>query len=158
MKSPKQCIEALDFNFEFSSGRRLEFIRTPYAHAPGSFVTYDTKTKALFSSDIFGSYNSGSNLYSQILEECEDCSQTNVCPANGKACQIAGILDFHKRVMPSTQALRYALCKIEELDVSLIAPQHGRILHTPVSRKIVIDRLKSLGRVGIEIFLEGEGA
>lgn len=45
--------EKLDFrdlggHFDFATGRRLEFYATPFCHQPGSFVTYDTKTKTLF--------------------------------------------------------------------------------------------------------------
>ena len=39
------------------NGRVLEFIPNPYAHSPGSFITYDKRTKTLFSSDLFGSYS-----------------------------------------------------------------------------------------------------
>jgi len=156
-KSPKQCIEGLGFHFEFSSGRRLEFIRTPYCHTSGSFITYDTKTKVLFSSDIFGGYGSNWSMYSQISKRCENCSSSNVCPATGKKCQITGILRFHKHIMPSKKALHYALSRVEGIDISLIAPQHGSILHTPVSQKVVIERLKSLTSVGIDHFLEENG-
>jgi len=155
-KLPKQCIEELNCHFDFSSGRRLEFIRTPYSHSPGSFITYDTKTKVLFSGDIFGSYDFNWNLYSQISEECLSCEPENLCPVTEKPCEIAGIWDFHKRIMTSKKALDYALDRIERLDISIIAPQHGSILHTPVSQKTAIMRLKSLDGVGIDGFLKGE--
>lgn len=153
-KLPKQCIEKLNYSFEFSSGRRLEFIRTPYSHSPGSFVTYDTKTKVLFSSDIFGSYDANWNLYSQIVEKCLHCEPASVCPVTEKPCEIVGIWDFHKRVMTSKKALDYALDRIERLDMSMIAPQHGAILDNPVSQKAAISRLKSLTGVGIDCFLD----
>jgi flavorubredoxin len=148
--SPKDCIEELGFAFEFGKGRRLEFIRTPYSHSSGSFITYDTKTKTLFSSDIFGSYDKNWGLYSGLIEKCGYCGPMEPCPVSEKPCQIIGLWDFHRIVMPSTKALRYAISLIENLDVSLIAPQHGSLLHTPESRRIVIDRLKSLGGVGID--------
>ena len=157
VKSPKQCIKDIGFRFEFSSGRRLEFIPTPYSHAPGSFMTYDTKTKTLFSSDIFGGYGSNWSMYSQVFEQCENCSPENTCPVTGKNCQILGIVDFHKRIMPSAKALHYALSQLDGLDISLIAPQHGSILHNPVSQKVVIELLKSLTSVGIDYYLEEKG-
>ena len=38
------------------NNRALRFIPTPYAHSPGSFVTFDAQTKTMFSSDLFGSF------------------------------------------------------------------------------------------------------
>lgn len=152
--SPKQCIETLGFEFQFSSGRRLTFIRTPYSHSPGSFMTYDTKTKILFSSDIFGSYDHHWSLYTHLGERCRNCHIDMPCPYTGKRCQIQGMLTFHRRSMTSAKALRYALDRIEELDVSLIAPQHGSVLHTPISRQVSIEHLRALDNVGIDYFLE----
>lgn len=153
-KSKKQCIEDLGFVFEFSSGRRLRFIRTPYSHSPGSFVTIDEKTKVLFSSDLFGSYDTNWELFTNIRESCGECEPERVCPGDGKPCEIVGIRDFHKRVMTSTRALRYALSLIADLDIDIIAPQHGSVFNTPESKKVVIDRLKSLEGVGIDGFFE----
>ncbi|MDR1548872.1 MAG: MBL fold metallo-hydrolase [Hungatella sp.] len=156
VSTPKQCIEQLGFHFEFVSGRRLEFIRTPYSHSPGSFVTYDVKTKILFSSDIFGSYDHNWSLYTLIGHECRDCTPRKICPITQKVCQIKGIINFHQRNMPSKKALEYALERIEKLDISLIAPQHGSILDTFEAQEIVIKRLKELTKVGIDYFLEEE--
>jgi len=58
--------------------------------------------------------------------------------------------------MPSKKALQYALERIEELDISLIAPQHGSILDTPAAQEAVIRQLKELTYVGIDYFLEEE--
>jgi flavorubredoxin len=152
----KQCIKELDYSFEFSSGRRLEFIRTPYSHSPGSFITYDTKTKVLFSSDIFGSYDANWNLYSQINEKCLRCEPEGVCSVTQKPCDVFGIWDFHKRIMTSKKALDYALDRIEQLDISMIAPQHGSIFSTPVSKEVAIKRLRGLKKVGIDHFLDAD--
>ncbi|MDR2022521.1 MAG: MBL fold metallo-hydrolase [Hungatella sp.] len=156
VSTPKQCIEQLGFHFEFASGRRLEFIRTPYSHSPGSFVTYDVKTKILFSSDIFGSYDHNWSLFTLIGHECRDCTPRKICPITQKVCQIKGIINFHQRNMPSKKALEYALERIEKLDISLIAPQHGSILDTFEAQEIVIKRLRELTKVGIDYFLEDE--
>ncbi|MCX7997564.1 MAG: SpoIIE family protein phosphatase, partial [Leptospiraceae bacterium] len=92
-----------------TKGRTLHFYTTPYCHSPGAFVTYDEKTKVLFSSDIFGgleeswSFYADDNYYSHIE-------------------------GFHMAYMPSRDILNYALRKIEELDLELIAPQHGSII------------------------------
>lgn len=155
-QSPKVCIEDLGMTLRLSSGRRLRFIRTPYSHAPGSFMTYDTKTKVLFSSDLFGSYDYNWNLYTQIDGRCKSCSAQQICPITNERCQVQGVVNFHKRVMTSARALQYALAQIENLDISMIAPQHGSILHTPVAQEVVIEHLKSLTAVGIDYFLGEE--
>ena len=152
-KSQKECIEDLGFSYRFSSGRELKFIRTPYSHSAGSFVTYDTKTKVLFCSDLFGSYDKDWNLYSTIIGKCGYCTPQSSCPVSEKPCQIIGIWDFHRSVMPTAKALRYALKQIDGLDISIIAPQHGSLLHTPEIQRVVIERLKALEGVGIDRFL-----
>jgi len=151
-KSPMQCIEDLNHCYEFKSGRRLEFIHTPYCHSPGSFMTYDTKSKILFSSDIFGAYDSNWSLYTKIKERCKDCDTAIDCKVQKRKCQVTGILDFHKRIMPSIKALRYTLDRVEKLELSMIAPQHGSILNNEISRDVVIQRLKSLDSVGFDCF------
>lgn len=158
VRSPMECIEKMGLEYRFESGRCLKFIRTPHAHTSGCFITYDTKTKILFSSDIFGSYDFDWDLYTLIGEECEDCAPDRICPITKKDCQIKGILEFHQRIMPSKKALDYALERIEEMDISLIAPQHGSILHTKKSQEIVIKHLKNLKDIGIDYYLKGENS
>lgn len=156
-KSPKDCIEELSLRYTFASGRELRFIRTPYAHAPGSFMTYDTKTRVLFTSDLFGSYDRCWSLYTRIGDRCLGCTPGEPCPVTGEPCEIDGILAFHRRNMTSSRALQYALAQVEALDISLIAPQHGSLLHTETARAAVMGHLKRLTRVGIEDFLEEAG-
>jgi len=155
VKSSIQCIEDMDHTFEFSSGRRLKFIHVPFCHSPGNFVTYDEKTKTLFSSDIFGAYDYNWSFYSEISKRCQKCNTIRNCVVTGDKCQWNGMLEFHRQYMPSTKALKYALSKIEELDISIIAPQHGSIHHDDDSISIVIKRLNALDSVGFDHFYEG---
>jgi len=155
VKSPMQCINDIDLCFEFASGRRLEFIPTPYCHAPGSFMTYDTKSKVLFSSDIFGAYDSNWTFYTHIDKKCYDCATAVGCEFSDTECQITGLLDFHRHIMPSINALKHALDCIEAHDISLIAPQHGSVLNSEISRDVAIHRLKSLDNVGFDCFYKG---
>ena len=153
-KAVKECIEDTGFCYEFKSGRKLRFIGIPYSHSPGSFVTYDEKTKVLFSSDLFGSYDADWSLYSAVFDKCADCTPEQNCAETGQKCQIIGIWDFHRRIMTSTKALHFALKQVEGLDISMIAPQHGSIFPTPETCEFIIHRLKSFDRVGIDDFLE----
>lgn len=143
-------LSKLNFQFEFASGRRLEFIKTPYAHAPGSFVTFDPQTRVLFTSDIFGSYGQNWQLYLQLPSECIQCQRDSECIRSLPDCPVDGILHFHKKIMTSTKALRYALNEIAAIPFDILAPQHGSIIKDQPTIKHVFELLLSLERVGID--------
>jgi len=149
-EKPKVCIETIDYTYTFKSGRKLSFIKTPYSHSPGSFMTYDHKTKILFSSDIFGSYNKTWELYLEMYNHCLTCSDLDNCAIKDKACPIKGINNFHERIMTSKKALDYALDQVEKLEVEIIAPQHGSLLVRQFERDMVIQRLRDLKSIGID--------
>lgn len=151
---PKECIEFTNMSYTFRSGRKLEFIRTPYSHSPGSFITYDSKTKTLFSSDIFGSYNNIWELYLEMYDHCLECPIEEICPENEKPCLLKGIINFHQRIMTSKKALDYALNKIEALDIDLIAPQHGSLIKGGTEKDMVIKVLKDIKYIGMDWYLK----
>jgi len=94
-------------------GRELVFAMTPYCHFVGSMVTYDRKTKTLFSSDIFGGFGADNVLY-------ED---------EGYAQRIAIFLGEY---LGSEKAVRYAVRRLEQLaateGIELVCPQHGCVI------------------------------
>lgn len=156
-KSPKLCIEKLDYEYKFSSGRVLKFIRTPYSHSPGSFITYDCNTKTLFTSDIFGSYDTNWSLFSPLNAECHSCEPKSFCNIYNEECRLNGIIKFHELIMNSSKALRYALDEIEKLDLNLIAPQHGSLIDKEVDFITIMNQLRSLEHIGFDNFIKGEG-
>lgn len=98
-----------DYELTLKSGRKLQFLRTPYLHSPGAIVTYDTKSKVLFSSDLFGSLTKAKGLYAG-----DDFPQS---------------MDrWHQDIMPSNRLLRGGLRVIEKLDLEQILPQHGSLI------------------------------
>lgn len=149
-KTQKLDYRELDNKFTFQTGRVLAFYGTPFCHAPGSFITYDTKTKTLFSSDLFGSYDANWDLFVDLLDVCGKCGGQRICPETGKKCPIFGIDQFHKRIMTSRVALNHALNVIDLLDIERIAPQHGSILRSKEDARIVIDYLRNMGPIGID--------
>lgn len=155
-KSPRLCIESLNNEYKFSSGRVLKFIRTPYSHSPGSFVTYDCKTKTLFTGDIFGSYDINWTLFRHLNYECHTCKPKRSCDIDNKECRLYGILKFHESIMTSPKALRYALDEIEKLDINLIAPQHGSLIDIEIDFNTIMNLLRALENVGIDHFLSGK--
>lgn len=151
-QSPRLCIEEQNFEYTFSTGRTLRFVRTPYSHSVGSFVTYDVKTGTLLSSDIFGGYGKDWDLYLEVTGACHACTDFSSCTLRKSMCPFSLMLDFHRRLMTSTKALHYALDEIQKLNVKMIAPQHGSILYRKRDIDYVIKKLKEL-EIGIDSFL-----
>ncbi len=152
-KTPKLDYRVIGGEYVFQSGRKLTFHGTPFCHSPGSFMTYDTKTKTLFSSDLFGSYDANWQLYLELPEDCGECRSQRICPKTGKKCPLYGVDQFHKRIMPSKTALWHALDVIESLDVERIAPQHGSILNSKRDVEAVSRFLRRIDYVGIEYLI-----
>jgi flavorubredoxin len=96
-------------NFTTKDGRKIEFLMTPFAHFAGAIMTYDPKSKVLFTSDVLGGLGKDWELYH-----------------NDTA--LANMKKFLSLYMPSNKALRYALLKILSVDADIIAPQHGQII------------------------------
>jgi glyoxylase-like metal-dependent hydrolase (beta-lactamase superfamily II) len=123
VKSPYYKIDMQNFELNID-GYKLKFFTTPYCHSPGAFVTYDLQTKVLFSSDLFGGLEESWHFYADenYYKEIEG---------------------FHMAYMPSKDILNYALRKIENLDIELIAPQHGSIIKRE-HIKPLIDKMKEM--------------
>lgn len=155
-KTQKLDFRDLNNHYDFASGRRLEFYATPFCHQPGSFVTYDTQTKTLFSSDLFGSFDNQWTLFLELNDACSECSGINNCPQNLPICHIKGIKKFHQEVMSSNLAAMNTLNIIEKLDIDRIAPQHGSIISSKEDAKTIIRHLKATKNVGIEYLLLGD--
>jgi flavorubredoxin len=152
----KKCtlLQSIDkYGLVFNFGERtLQFFKTPYAHTTGSFVTYDTKTKTLFSSDLFGSFSRQWELFVELDDDCYVCEDYYCCIRQKKYCPLPDIIEFHKKIMPSEKALRYAIGVIRNLDIEMIAPQHGSIFNKKKDIDFIIEKLGALQGVGIDAF------
>lgn len=148
--SKMNCINKMDNVWEFKTGRRLQFINTPYAHSPGSFITYEEKTKTLFTSDIFGAYGMQWDLFMDVEESCRTCSTYDNCKNGKTTCFMPGIIKFHQIIMTSNNSLRRALDKIRQLDIEIIAPQHGSLIRGADKIKIVLEKLYEIENIGID--------
>ncbi len=155
-KTQKLDYRELGGHFDFATGRRLEFYATPFCHHPGSFVTYDTQTKTLFSSDLFGSFDSQWMLLLELDEACRQCRDLKECRNNLSKCPVNGIVRFHQRIMTSNRALASSLDTIEKLDIDRIASQHGSVISTRDDVKAIIRHLRAIDNVGIDYLLSGE--
>jgi flavorubredoxin len=149
-------ISQLNYQYTFSSGRTLKFFKTPYAHSGGSFVTFDPQSGILFSSDLFGSLGLEWELFLNLKPGCLNCVSFARCPQNRPICAVNDILNFHKTVMPSGKALRYALEQMLEIPFTMIAPQHGSIIEDREIMRYVFELLATLKGVGIDGIIDGD--
>ena len=105
--------------------RSLRFVFTPYLHFAGTFCTFDEETATLFSSDLFGGFDTEPSLYA----ESESCFEA--------------IRIFHQHYMPSREILAHAIGQLRLLPLERIAPQHGQIISQPLIAPIM-DQLETL--------------
>ncbi len=108
------------------SGRTLTFVHTPYVHFAGSMVTYDAKTRTVFSSDIFGAFSIDWNLY-----------------ANEN--YLEAFKAFTEPYLASKEALDSALDKLETIEIERICPQHGSVINKNIELYIQAARELEVG-------------
>ena len=121
VKSEYYIVNEHDFVLKLKSGRKLKFIPTPYLHFPGAIATYDTQTKTLFSSDLFGAFSLRWELYAgdDYIEKMKT---------------------FHEHYMPSNEIMRPVMEVFLGMDIAKIAPQHGSIIAEDVKKYIRVLR------------------
>lgn len=153
-KSKLLAMENIGSQFTFSSGRVLQFIRTPYAHAQGSLVTFDAESGILFSSDLFGSYSTEWSLFFDLDPDCVECKDLSDCRRQSVKCPIRDILKFHQKLMPSEKALQHALKKLLQVPFRIVAPQHGSVITDAHIIQRVLELLAGLREVGIDGLVE----
>lgn len=124
LRSKLYAVDEHDYALTLKSGRRLEFKFTPYLHSPGAIVTYDTKTRSLFTSDIFAALSKDWTLF-----------------AEGDF--LTAMDSFHQNYMPSNRILRNCMERLEKMKLDRILPQHGSILEGKQIQQ-AIDHLKAL--------------
>ena len=89
----------------------LQIVPAHYLHSSANFNLYDPEAKILFSGDI------GAAL---------EATNTPVFVDNFTA-HIEKMRYFHQRWMPSNQAKRTWIERVRNLEVDILAPQHGRM-------------------------------
>ena len=88
----------------------LKFVPAHFLHSPGNFSLYDSKSKILFSGDIGAAILNTPENY-KIVENFEE--------------HVQYLEGFHKRYMASNKVCNAWADRVEALDVTKIAPQHG---------------------------------
>ncbi len=95
----------------------LVFYEAPYVHWPETMVTYDTKSKILFSCDAFGSYGAlGGKIFDDEVSE------------NERDFYEDEALRYYSNIVAKfSRFVTKAIQSVSELEISMIAPSHGLI-------------------------------
>jgi two-component system, cell cycle response regulator len=111
-------VEEHGWRLPLAGDRRLEFQLTPYLHFPGALVSFDTATRTLFSSDLFGGFVPDNEI---LVADDADYIIENARP-------------FHQHYMPSTELLAAGLTRVQHRwpQIDRIAPQHGHVIPGPL--------------------------
>lgn len=109
VKSKFYNIDENNYELILKSGRKLNFVHTPYLHFPGSITSYDSKNRILFSSDLFGAFDNNWTLYANDT-------------------YMERMKSFHEHYMPSNSILKPVMQIFNEMKIDIIAPQHGSII------------------------------
>ncbi|GAB1258986.1 oxygen-binding di-iron domain-containing protein [Aurantivibrio plasticivorans] len=92
-------------------GVTLKFIPAHYLHASGNFHVYDPQAKILMSGDIGAALEPAGAPF-----EVTDFDE-----------HIPKMKGFHERWMPSNRAKQDWINRVRQLDIDIMAPQHGRV-------------------------------
>ncbi len=118
VKSDFYLIKNNNFTLKLSEDRTLYFIPAAFMHAPGAFVTYDSKARALFSGDIFGVYSKNWQV------EADEA-------------YIETMAMWHENYIPSSDFLRPLMKELSKMNLAMILPQHGSIIKDDLVEKSI---------------------
>ena len=96
-------------------GRSLTFFKIPFAHWPDNTMVYESSTRTLFSSDLFGSHYSSDKLFA----------------TNSHEIKVAARAYYAEIMMPFATQVRKYTEKVIEMAPSIIATAHGPIWNQP---------------------------
>ena len=117
------------------NGSTLLFLSAPFLHFPDAFVTYDSRSKILFTGDIFAAIQQSWELVISDFEAHKN-----------------ELTYFHVYYMASNKALRHFVEKVRPFPIDAIAPQHGSIIPKEFVEE-ALDFLESL-KCGIDLLEE----
>lgn len=100
-------------------GLDLLLIPAHFLHSPGNFQVYDPVSKILYSGDLGASVDG----HNTAVEDFD--------------AHLPNMEGFHKRYMASNKALRLWAGLARQLDISIIAPQHGQYFTGPLVERFI---------------------
>ncbi len=123
-------VEVPDEGSEIPLGKvTLRAIPAHFLHSAANFSLYDPESKILFSGDVGAS----------IIPPEEDSDF-----AGDFESHLRYMEGFHRRYMASSRACRRWVSLVRELDVEVIAPQHGAIIRGRDNVQRFLDWLEGL--------------
>ncbi len=113
-------------------GAELKIIPAHFLHSAGNFQVYDPVSKILYSGDLGASLGANYDIVRDFNSHIQYMEA------------------FHKRYIPSREALKLWANMVRELEINMIVPQHGAIFNTPELSKQFIEWVEGLS-CGIDI-------
>lgn len=95
-------------------GLPLRFVPAHFLHSPGNFHVYDERARILFSADVGASLVPRNQRRGMFVEDFHG--------------HVRYMEQWHRRAMGSERARDAWLDRVSELDVDILAPQHGLLL------------------------------
>jgi DNA-binding response OmpR family regulator len=134
-KNVKYVNKMKDWRVKLATQHELAYISAPFCPARSTFLTYDLSTRVLFCGELFSGILDRENYSSFWMEDDH----------------LDGILGYHQLHMPTSNAIRYVLQSIRQLDPSplIIAPLYGNLIRGEYVNE-VINELDSL-QVGSDL-------
>ena len=113
---------------DLGKGKILSFHPAPNVHWPDTMFTYELSTQTLFSCDMYGAFGkmNGHHFDDELTKDEIDFFE------------MEGIRYYSNVMTTFTPAVKKAIQKTEEMDISLIAPGHGP-LYRKAPQKIIAD-------------------
>lgn len=128
VQSEFYLIDHNNWKLELSSGREIKFLPAPFCSSPGAFMAYDENSKTLFPGDLFSGLSPDLDLFAGDRYK-------------------ESMFAFHENYIVSHKILITALKPLSDLNIDMIAPQHGKIIKDDAVN--YIEALRSL-HCGIE--------
>ena len=100
----------------------IKFVPAHFLHSPGNFSLYDSQSKILFSGDIGAAVVPPMAVYKDV--ENFDSHKPY-------------LESFHKRYMASNKFCKAWVTSVSQLDVTMIAPQHGAVFEDENVKKFL---------------------
>ena len=100
----------------------LHFTETPNVHWPETMMTYEAKSKTLFSCDGFGSYGCVGTKENPSRIFDDECSPEELLHFENEA------LRYYATIVASFSSfVKQAIAKLEGLEIKVVAPSHGLV-------------------------------
>ena len=128
-KNVKYVNKMKDWRVKLATQHELVYVSAPFCPARSTFLTYDLATRVLFCGELFSGILDRENYSSFWMEDVH----------------LDGIFAYHQLHMPASNAIRYVLQAIRQLDPPplMIAPLYGNLIRGDYVNE-VIDHLDNL--------------